>query len=118
MIGTTPSTEVYKSVLDRAKELLTTLHEKVLQAEVQINKKMAQQKDTEKLLAIQSQNEKLGKGAAGIYDNRHRIQKSKQILGTDLTTKVYPTDVIPEKNMQVRKFEYRPNNFMASKVDY
>lgn len=52
MVGTTPSTEVYKSVLDRAKELLTTLHEKVLQAEVQINKKMAQQKDTEKMLAI------------------------------------------------------------------
>ena len=35
-----------------------------------------------------------------------------------MTTKVYPTDVIPEKNIQGRKFEYRPNNFMASKVDY
>ena len=33
MQGTTISTEVYKSVLDRAKELLTTLHQKVLQAE-------------------------------------------------------------------------------------
>ena len=41
MVGTTPSTEVYKCVLDRAKELLTTLHQKVLQAEVQINKKIA-----------------------------------------------------------------------------
>jgi hypothetical protein len=28
--GTTPSTEVYKCVMDRAKELLTTLHQKVL----------------------------------------------------------------------------------------
>ena len=40
------------------------------------------------------------------------------MLGNDLTTKVYPTDVIPEKNMQVRRFEYRPNNFMAAKADF
>lgn len=32
--GTTVSTEVSKCALDRAKELLTTLHQKVLQAEV------------------------------------------------------------------------------------
>lgn len=30
MSGTTPSTEVYKCVLERAKELLSTLHQKVL----------------------------------------------------------------------------------------
>lgn len=70
------------------------------------------------MLAITGPQEKLGKGAAGIYDNRNRLQKSKQIVGQDLTTKVYPTDVIPEKNVHGRKFEYRPNNFMASKVDY
>jgi hypothetical protein len=33
MSGTTSSTEVYKNVLERAKDLLTTLHMKVLQAE-------------------------------------------------------------------------------------
>jgi hypothetical protein len=45
MQGTTVSTEVYKSILDRAKELLTTLHQKVLQAEQQINQKMAEQRE-------------------------------------------------------------------------
>jgi hypothetical protein len=33
MSGTSSCTEVYKNVLERAKELLTTLHMKVLQAE-------------------------------------------------------------------------------------
>ena len=73
MVGTSPSTEVYKCVLERAKELLTTLHQKVLQAEVQINKKISIQKENEKILAITGPTEKLGKGAAGIYDNRNRL---------------------------------------------
>jgi len=33
MSGTSSCTEVYKNVLERAKDLLTTLHMKVLQAE-------------------------------------------------------------------------------------
>lgn len=41
-----------------------------------------------------------------------------KVNGGDLTTKVYPSDVIPEKQTQVRKFEYRPNNFMAGKQDF
>lgn len=31
---------------------------------------------------------------------------------------MYPTDVIPEKNTEPRKFEYRPNNFLAGKQDF
>jgi hypothetical protein len=70
------------------------------------------------VLAITSGQEKLGKGPAGMYDNRNRLNKGRAVVGNDLTTKVYPTDVIPEKNVQVRKFEYRPNNFMAAKSDH
>jgi hypothetical protein len=53
-----------------------------------------------------------------MYDNRQRFQKASKVNGGDLTTKVYPSDVIPEKQTQVRKFEYRPNNFMAGKQDF
>ena len=44
--------------------------------------------------------EKLGKGDLGVYDNRNRIKavKSRKYAGgTDLVTKVYPTDVIPDQ---------------------
>jgi hypothetical protein len=79
MVGTTPTTEVYKCVLERAKELLTTLHHKVLQAEVQINNKLAVESNNEKMLAIGAKPERLGRGEAGIYDLRNRLQKSKYV---------------------------------------
>lgn len=33
-------------------------------------------------------------------------------MGSDLVTKVYPSDVIPDQYIE-RKRDYRPNNFMA-----
>lgn len=35
-----------------------------------------------------------------------------QEMGSDLVTKVYPSDVIPDQYIE-RKRDYRPNNFMA-----
>ena len=43
MLGLSNATEVYKSVLERAKELLTSLHQKVLQAEMMLNKRIVEQ---------------------------------------------------------------------------
>ena len=49
------SSELYKNVLDRAKDLLTTLHARVIEAEQLLNERMQiQEKENgEKLLAIE-----------------------------------------------------------------
>ena len=52
------SSELYKNVLDRAKDLLTTLHARVIEAEQLLNERIQiQEKENgEKLLAIEGGN--------------------------------------------------------------
>lgn len=115
MLGLSNATEVYKSVLERAKELLTSLHKKVLAAEAMLNKRMLEQEEAEKKLAILPK-EKLSQGQIGIYDIRNRIKGAQSRMlsgGQDLVTKVYPTDVIPDQPPK-RQLHHRPNNFMSA----
>ena len=55
-------------------------------------------------------------GKVNIHAERDRLMFYKQKQsnrGNDLTTKVYPSDVIPEQYIE-RKRDYRPNNFMGA----
>lgn len=53
-----------------------------------------------------------------VYDLKDRLgvtKSAKESSGSDLITKVYPSDVIPDQYVE-RKRDYRPNNFMSGEV--
>jgi len=58
---------------------------------------------------------KVKKGLKTVNDRKERLDATKKRhleSGTDLVTKVYPSDVIPDQYVD-RKRDYRPNNFMS-----
>ena len=89
-------TETYKLIIDRAKDLLTTLHSKVMEAE-------------------QFENEQKNNHALVIYDES---AKSHKKLGKKVQPIEYPSNMIPDSsqkslhNKLTRTDESRPNNFM------
>ena len=120
---------IYRNVLERAKDLLTTLHARVLEAEKILHERLEEQqrKNAEEMLAIENgpetahtQPSRLSKSRGGtaasdIYATRQKLQdlKLKQSEKVkDLITKVYPSDVIPDQYIE-RKRDYRPNNFKS-----
>jgi len=81
------SSEIFRSVLERAKDLLTTLHSKVIEAESMLQKRIEeQQKSLLALPPVQSTPEK----------KKISLAARQKKTGTDLITKVYPSDVIPD----------------------
>lgn len=108
------SSEVFRNVLDRAKDLLTTLHSKVMEAEVMLQKRIEEQQ----MLALppSSSSPKRERGKNNLYIERQKREYFYTKLtehGNDLVTKVYPSDVIPDKYIE-RKRDYRPNNFLGA----
>jgi hypothetical protein len=89
-------TETYKLIIDRAKDLLTTLHLKVMEAE-RIEK---QQRDSQALV---------------VYEENTKSQKR---IGRKVNPTVYPTTMIPDSSQKSlisrssKVNEMRPNNFM------
>ena len=81
------SSELYKNVLERAKDLLTTLHARVIEAEQLLNQRMQMQaaENSEKLLAIEGRSDS-GSPLRGskmqprtfdsVYDLRQRMEDS------------------------------------------
>lgn len=125
------SSELYKNVLERAKDLLTTLHARVIEAEQLLNERLKmQESESNKQLAITNDDEQRRSQSPirgskmkprtfdSVYDLRQRLVVSKSMKegqGNDLITKVYPSDVIPDQYVE-RKRDYRPNNFMSGEV--
>jgi len=89
-------TETYKLIIDRAKDLLTTLHLKVMEAE----KLERQQRDSQALV---------------IYDDNTKSQKR---IGKKVDPTIYPTTMIPDSSQKSlysktsKADNLRPNNFM------
>lgn len=105
------SSELYKNVLERAKDLLTTLHARVIEAEQLLNERLKiQEGDSHQMLAIQDDEARRSQSPIrgskmkprtfdSVYDLKDRLGKTKSAKdssGTDLITKVYPSDVIPD----------------------
>ena len=122
------SAEVYRNVLERAKDLLTTLHVRVLEAEAMLQQRLEQNNSGAALaITYQGEESRLGQGRGGpdgrrnqgsVYALRDRInfqKQQQQSKGNDLVTKVYPSDVIPDQYVE-RKRDYRPNNFLSGEV--
>lgn len=89
-------TETYKLIIDRAKDLLTTLHLKVMEAE-------------------RIEKEHRHSQALVIYDDNIKSQKK---FGKKINPTVYPTTMIPDSSQKSlhsrtsKADDLRPNNFM------
>lgn len=123
----TNTQEIYKNVIERGKDLLQILHQRVLEAEQQLSvdhQASIIQKHTERLPLPQipfkdqkkSQENLMAYGRAkrqqfGGNGNAPRNTND----GIDLTTKVYPSDVIPDKKEYDKANQrgvFRQNNFL------
>eukprot|EP00347_Sterkiella_histriomuscorum_P001245 403372773 len=115
-------TDTYRMVLERAKDLLTSLHLKVLEAE---KTQQEQSRMTQIMPYVEATNSRMrSMKAGGIVGSataagRHALQTA----GLEVTTKVYPSTVIPDKNEihminSIQKKNYRPNNFMNEAPGY
>lgn len=50
---------------------------------------------------------------APVANKSKQVANKKRKNGNDLITKVYPSDIIPDKRFDIKR-DYRPNNFMNS----
>ena len=121
--------ELFRNVIDRAKDLLTTLHSRVVEAEQRLQERMDQQQSLTQLAITSGEaNAQASLGSIikkvskrnfdSVYDLRDRLVSQKGKVkgsGNDLVTKVYPSDVIPD-TVGLKKSNYRPNNFMAGEI--
>lgn len=110
------SSEVFRNVLERAKDLLNTLHKKVIEAETMLAKRLEEQQKPMLALSPPQMSPARVKGKANTYVGRQRKEQLKlrhDERGQDLITKVYPSDVIPDQFVE-RKRDYRPNNFLGA----
>lgn len=121
------SQDIYRNVLERGKDLLSILHQKVLEAEQQMGHEQLIQKSKisqkNEMQALTAGLDKVNSAESLVlYAKAKRAQVSgtgngmRNINnGVDIITKVYPADIIPDKKLleqQRQRGVFRLNNFL------